>query len=159
MFKKLILVASLFTSFYIFADPKIEIQQTLDNFANVWNTHDAKKMSEFWAPDGDLINPWGKWADGREGVLKLFEGEQKGAFKNSTQKFVVEKVRLIGPITAFVDANSFMKLIEGKREKDMSHHLSLLMAKKEGKWWVLAARPYMYAPAKKSSNKEEKSKP
>lgn len=126
---------------------KAEIQARLDEFASVWNTHDAKKMSEFWAEDGDLINPWGKEGNGRNGVFEIFEHEQNGMLKKSTQQFTVSKVRNLATDLVFVDAESNMKVVkENGKEKNMAHHVSFVMTKKNGAWYVLAARPYMFAP-------------
>lgn len=155
MFKKLVLTSAMFASASVFAqahanvmDPKVEIQQSLSNFADVWNkTHDAKQMSEFWTTDGDLINPFGVWGNSRDGVMKVFEMEQTGPLKESAQKFEVEKVRSLSAELAFVDAKSFMTVREGKKKKDMFHHVALLMSKKDEKWLIVAARPYLFAPS------------
>ena len=52
-----------------------EVRAVEDAFVAAWNKHDTKALAAGWAPDGDLINPFGRWAKGRAEVEKLL-GEQ-----------------------------------------------------------------------------------
>jgi ketosteroid isomerase-like protein len=46
-----------------------------------WNRHDAAALAALWHEDGDLINPAGRWAQGRAQVEKLFRDEQSTVMK------------------------------------------------------------------------------
>lgn len=169
MFKSLLLASVVFTGMSALAnevkqapiaantamDPKVEVQKFLDDFANTWNTHDVAKMAAFWAQDGDLINPFGKWGVDRKGVEEVFTFEQNGPLKGSTQKFVVEKIRSLSPDILFVDANSMMTVPKKDKMKDMHHHVSFVLAKKEGKFSIVAARPYMFQKPKKQDRENK----
>ena len=41
------------------------IHARTQEFLAAWNRHDAKEMAAVWAPDGDLVNPFGRAAKGR----------------------------------------------------------------------------------------------
>src|SRR6266849_4002270 len=56
-----------------------------------------------WAPDGDLINPFGRWAKGRAEVEKLFTDEHTTFMKGTTYTISNYVVRFPSPAIAVVD--------------------------------------------------------
>ena len=72
------------------------IQKRLDEFVAAWNNHDAEAMAALWAPDGDLINPFGRVAKGRPEVEKLFIDEHASFTKGTTYKVTSSLVRVLG---------------------------------------------------------------
>jgi hypothetical protein len=50
-------------------------------FVAAWNKDYAKGMAALWAPQGDLINPFGRVAHGRAKVEKLFADEHSHVMK------------------------------------------------------------------------------
>lgn len=118
-------------------------------FVAAWNRDDAHGMAAVWAPEGDLINPFGRVANGRAEVEKLFVDEHSGVMKGTTFKVVREKVRMLGPSIAVLDWDSEVVGIagpDGKPMPSLKHHITIVLAKADGTWWVEAARPVVYAP-------------
>ena len=63
------------------ADQKSEdaaIHKRYDEWVAAWNKHDPQLLASLWTENGDLINPFGKQAEGRQAVEKFFEAEQTG---------------------------------------------------------------------------------
>lgn len=75
----------------------------VQEFAAAWNRHDPKALAAFWAPDGDLINPFGRVAKGRAEVEKLFTDEHSAFMKGTTFTLTGMTVRLLAPNIAFTD--------------------------------------------------------
>ncbi|HEX9148245.1 MAG TPA: hypothetical protein VF958_03705, partial [Thermoanaerobaculia bacterium] len=48
-----------------------QVRARSQEFAASWNRHDPKAMAGVWAADGDLINPFGRTAKGRNEIEKL----------------------------------------------------------------------------------------
>lgn len=125
------------------------IQKRVDEFVAAWNKDDAKAMAAIWAPDGDLINPFGRVAKGRSEVEKLFIDEHSTFMKNTTYDVKSSSVRLLGSDAAVLDWDSDivgMKAPDGTDLPVFDHHVTSVMVKKDGTWWIVSARPVKYLP-------------
>ena len=106
-------------------------------------------MASFWAPDGDLINPWLRVAKGPAEIEKLFQDEHSTVFKGTTYGLKVTGVRFLGADVAIADWDSTisgMKGPDGSALPPMSHHVTVVVQRKAGKWWIEAARPVIAPP-------------
>jgi uncharacterized protein (TIGR02246 family) len=137
-----------------FANPAVEaeIKARNDEFVNAWNRHDAKALASLWAPDGDLINPFGQMAKGPAEVEKLFTNEHtgSGALKKSTYKTTKMSVRPLSSDMALVDYEveiTGMASPDGKAQSALKPHVTSLMKKANGKWWIVSARAFELLPA------------
>ena len=126
------------------------IRKLSADFAAAWAKDDAKAMASFWAPDGDLINPWLRVAKGPAEIEKLFQDEHSTIFKGTTYGLKVTGVRFLGSDVAIGDWES---TITGMKGPDGSvlppmppHHVTLVLQRKAGKWWIEAARPVIAPP-------------
>jgi uncharacterized protein (TIGR02246 family) len=118
-------------------------------FVAAWNRDDAKGMAALWAPDGDLINPFGRVARGRAEVEKLFADEHSAMMKGTTFKVESEAVRLLGPSAAVMDWDADvigMTGPDGKAMPPFKNHVTIVLMKQGDTWWVAAARPISYPP-------------
>jgi uncharacterized protein (TIGR02246 family) len=123
-----------------------EIRKVIDTFLTYWSQHDPEKMASLWMKDGDLINPWGQWGKGIEGVLRIFKLEQTGILRKSTLENEILWIRPIDAKTAWVEG---IARLEGGVDKNgnelplFEHHFVYLFVKDmDGKWKFSSARPY-----------------
>jgi uncharacterized protein (TIGR02246 family) len=126
------------------------IQKRLDEFSAAWNQHDAKLMAGCFAPDGDLINPFGRQAKGTEEIEKLFAGEQSGPMAGTTYSGTIEGIRYLDDDLAVVDMAgeiTGMKNQDGSAAPPFKHHVTWIIKEKRGKWVVLSVRAFAYLPA------------
>jgi len=125
------------------------IHARTQEFIAAWNRHDAKGMAGVWAPDGDLVNPFGRAAKGRAEVEALFVDEQSKMMKGTTMEISGESTRMIAPTVAVDDwdvAVIGMKRPDGSPAPPLKHHVTVVLVKQDGAWWVAAARPVVYPP-------------
>jgi uncharacterized protein (TIGR02246 family) len=150
MLKKLLIVSLLLGASNLFAGDmggdEAGIRTLFDGFTAAWGKHDINQMASFWADDGDLINPQGKWGEGQAGVVKVFTGEQNGPLKKSTITFSIDKIRSISSDMAFVDGGC--KVVgsvdkKGKKMPPMDFRIVTLAQKKDDQWQFVSVRPYM----------------
>ena len=126
-----------------------EVRAATDAFVAAWNKHDPKAMAAVWAPDGDLINPFGRWASGRADVEKLFTDEQTTFMKSSMYSIGTYKVRFLSPAIAVSDYDGEVTGIldaNGSPQAPFKHHVTIVFEKKAGHWWAMAARAAAYLP-------------
>lgn len=122
-----------------------EVKARGEEFAAAWNKHDAKAMTAIFAPDADLMNPAGRWANGSAEILKLFTEEQSTFMKTSTYKNVKTMVRPLAGDMAVADWNvelTGMMTPDGKPAPVQKVHVTALMKKSGGKWWVVSGRAF-----------------
>ena len=126
-----------------------EVRSVSDAFVAAWNKHDPKAMAAEWAPEGDLVNPFGRWASGRAEVEKLFTDEHSTFMKTTTYSLGNYKVRFPSPAIAVVDYDgevAGMQNSDGSAMPPFKHHVASVYEKKGGHWWLFAARATAYLP-------------
>lgn len=142
-------VALLMSTFGFAAEQKSDeemIRARAQEFADNWNKHDATAMAYLWSADGDLVNPFGRRASGLTEIQRMFADEQSKAMKNSTYTVKNVKVHFLNPQMAVVDQDLE---ITGVANPDgttatMNPHVTALMTKSGGQWWITSARAYSF---------------
>jgi uncharacterized protein (TIGR02246 family) len=124
------------------------IQKQFETFVAAWNRHDPRAMSETFAEDADLINPFGRAARGRSQIETLFKDEHSGSLKDTRFSLKPEGVRFVAPNTAVTD-HSFE--VTGARDRagndvTIRGHLTNVLKKDGDTWRVVASRPMIPAP-------------
>jgi uncharacterized protein (TIGR02246 family) len=118
-------------------------------FKAAWDRNDAKALAALWAPDGDLINPFGRVAKGRAEVEKLLQDEQTTIMKGTTFRMVSESDREIATDVAVSDWDieiTGMKGSDGAALPPFKNHVTVVWKKHEGQWWGAVVRPVVYPP-------------
>jgi len=136
------------------ADQKDEdaaIHKRYDEWVAAWNKHDPHLLAALFTENGDLINPFGKHAEGREAIEKFFEAEQTGTgpMVGTTYNGSIASIRYISKNVAIVDVDGEvdgMKGPDGAAMPPFKHHVTWVAEKKDGKWMAQAARAFAPAP-------------
>jgi uncharacterized protein (TIGR02246 family) len=131
------------------AGAEAAIQKAWQQFSDAWGRGDAHARAALWAEDGSLINPFGVEAHGRAAIEKLFEQEDAGFAKGTTNTFSNFSYRFLTPTIAEVDATGTIEGIRGADGAPMPAlkvHIFAIMAKTGYTWQMKDARPYMIAP-------------
>jgi uncharacterized protein (TIGR02246 family) len=124
-----------------------QVRARSQEFVASWNRHDPKAMAGVWASDGDLINPFGRMAKGRNEVEKLLTEEQSGVMKGTTFTVMDMTVRMLKPDVALAEWDieiAGMHAPDGSPIPTQKMHVNNVMVKKAGEWWTVAARPVSY---------------
>ncbi len=125
------------------------IKRRIGDFVAAWNQHDPAQMAAIWHADGDLINPFGRLAKGRDQVEDLFRDDQTGPMKSSRHEMAIAAVRHVSDDVAIVDADCTISGMCGPAGNELptfKPHVLLVMTRKDGDWRVLSARAYGYTP-------------
>lgn len=125
------------------------IRELSASFVKAWNQHDPAAMAATWAKDGDLINPQGRVAKGRDAIQQLLTDEHSGPLKGSTFTLKSMELRMLKPQVALGDWTielSGMMEPQGKAPSPGKMHVFVVYEKRDGKWLAVATRPYAFAP-------------
>jgi len=124
------------------------VEKRIGEFVAAWNRHDPKAMASVWAPGGDLFNPFGRWAKGREEVAKLLTEEHSTVMKATTFTTSAITVRTLAPGVALADWDFTIAGImtpDGSTMPTQKFHAAVVWVKKGGTWFQLANRPMLPA--------------
>ena len=125
-----------------------ELRSRLAEFADAWNKHDTAHLGSFWSMNGDLINPFGRKAEGRAQVEQLFRDEHAGFMSLTSYRVLGSWLRELRSDLAVLDWDaeiSGMRSPQGDKLPAFKHHVAAVMERRDDKWWVVAARPYAFA--------------
>ncbi len=126
------------------------IRKVAAAIAAAWERHDAKALAAFWSEEGDLIDPAGRVARGREEIEKLFADEHSTVFKTSHATISDRAVRFLKPDLAIADGSfeiTGMRSPDGKDLPPLKGLYTRILVKRGGQWWVIADRPRVPMPS------------
>jgi uncharacterized protein (TIGR02246 family) len=126
------------------------VRDAVERFGAAWNRHDAKAMAAAFAPEGDIVNPYGEVVKGRPALEALFAKEQI-RFAHGT-RFVdtVESLRFLKPDVALVDGALTVSGVRGAGPDapptTLKGRYTDVLVKQEGRWQILARRVMLIVP-------------
>lgn len=125
------------------------IRKLYGEFAAAWNVHDPHQMASMYAIDGDVMEPDGATAKGREEVEKHFAEEHAAAFKSTEIKLTIDSVFFLTGDVALVDG-TYMVLgavdPNGQALPPRKGLLTSVLIKEHGTWHVAASRSMIPIP-------------
>jgi uncharacterized protein (TIGR02246 family) len=125
------------------------IRKLYEEFTAAWNAHDPKKMASYWSLDGDVTEPDGMVAKGRDEVEKHFATEQEAAFKDSTLKLTIDSVWFVSGDVAMVDGTYVVLNAldpNGQPLPPRKGLVSAVLLHEDGTWRVAASRSMIPIP-------------
>ena len=125
------------------------IRKLYAQFVSAWNAHDTHKMAAMYAIDGDVMEPDGATAKGREEVEKHFGDEHAAAFKNTELKLTVDSVWSVTGDVALVDGTYLVVGAVDPNGQPLPPRKGLLtsvLIKEDGTWHVAASRSMIPIP-------------
>jgi uncharacterized protein (TIGR02246 family) len=119
------------------------VRALYEAFVKAWNSHDYMALADIWAIDGDHMEPDGTVAKSREAVAGLFKRGHEGPFKNARLQLSIADVWFVSADVALVDggyAVSGVRTADGVELPERRGHLTSVLLKEQGKWWITASR-------------------
>jgi uncharacterized protein (TIGR02246 family) len=116
------------------------IAQTVANFVNAWNVHDAHAFAATFAEDADFTNVAGTHALGRAKIEAFHAPMFAAVFKDSHQTAVIRSIRFLRSDLASVDADWQMtgaKTPDGVPRPPRKGLLDFVMARQSDGSWLI----------------------
>ena len=125
------------------ASDEAAIRKVFSDFAEAWGKDDAKSMASQYTVDGDIINPTGRRANGREQIEKLFADEHATTFKGTHITFSEGTIHFVTPDVAVFTSNYEIPgaHMPNAGEMTLKGIVTSVMVKKKGKWLNSCTRP------------------
>jgi uncharacterized protein (TIGR02246 family) len=116
------------------------VQQTVNNFADAWNKHDAHAFTMTFTEDADFTNVAGAHAQGRADIEAFHASKFADVFKESHLTDQIHSVRFLTPSLAAVDVDWGMtgaKKPDGSPVPPRKGLLNWVMAKQSDESWLI----------------------
>jgi uncharacterized protein (TIGR02246 family) len=113
------------------------IRQSVADFIDAFNHHDAHAWASFMAEDGDFTNVTGLYLHGRKDIEKRFTELFATRLKDSHRTATVRHIRFISPDVAFVDAEwelAGSKAADGSENPVRKGLFNFVMTRQNGRW-------------------------
>ncbi len=125
------------------------INARTDEFLAAWKRDDGAAMAQVYLKEADIITPFGRRANGRQEIEKLFSDEHTTFLKGTTLSISTRSYRFPAKDVAIVDWDATITNIvgpDGAAVPAQPLHSTMVWMERSGKWWVMAARPAFAAP-------------
>lgn len=121
------------------AEDKAEIEEVVQRFEEIWNSHRIAELGTLLTEDAEWINVVGMWWRGREDVVKAHEALHAGMFREVSTHSTSREIREIVPGVVIVTVTATMGDFEtpdGRQMSGIVDRLTLVMVKKDGEWRI-----------------------
>jgi len=119
------------------------IRKLYADFTASWNKHDVPALAKMWALDGDQLEPDGTSAKGRGAIADHLRQQHDTVFKDTVLSLTIADVWFISDEVALVDGGygiNGIRTREGAEVPKRSGHLTAILIKEDGQWWIAASR-------------------
>lgn len=130
-------------------DDRAAIEKMANAFVEAFGKGDSKALSEFWAPDGDYIDPDGRVLKGRAAIAADF-ADLFAASKGLAARIEVASLRFPTPDTAIEDGVTSVLSPEGGMPSRTRYTNTLV--KLDGRWLLSSCREAPYVPPTNADN-------
>lgn len=110
------------------------VKKVILDFADAWNHHDAKAMTDLHTEDVNFINIFGQWSKGRNEVEEILRRGHSAPFAKSKMLIDIEQVRFLAPNVAV--AHGSMELVDAPPEALGRCHFIRVLIKVNGRWLI-----------------------
>lgn len=121
------------------------IQKAILEFAQTFNKHDVKAVSELFTAQGEITNQVGKVTRGRDAIRETFE-KLFSAHGDVRIRFEVQSMRFVSPELAIEEGVSIMSHATDNEVAPHRDRYTVTHAKVDGKWLIATARDWAEEP-------------
>ena len=116
-------------------EPKQEIYSLIDNYTKSRETQDTALLNSILTPEIDQLVSTGEWRFGKTGAMK---GMMRSSESNPGKRTItIDKIRLLNPECAIVDARYEIQNVNGTARKMWS---TFIVVNDKNKWKIAAIR-------------------
>ncbi len=113
-------------------------------FNDAFNHLDAKEFASCWADDGTVLNPFGNFGKGRDGIERVFHEDAERFLEGARTTVTIVGARRIADDCMFLDLDHDVqnyKGLDGSRRPEKMH-VAVIAQKHGDDWKWLDARAY-----------------
>ncbi|MGH9686129.1 MAG: SgcJ/EcaC family oxidoreductase [Candidatus Acidiferrales bacterium] len=137
------------------AEDKAGIEEVIQRFEDVWNSHRIAELGTLLTEDAEWINVVGMRWRGKADVVKAHEALHAGMFREVSTHSTSREIREIVPGVVIVTVTATMSDFEtpdGRQMSGIVDRLTLVMVKNDGGWRITSGHNTTIDPQAKPHN-------
>jgi uncharacterized protein (TIGR02246 family) len=129
-------------------EDKQSILQLATELDRRWNQRDARGFADLFEPDGDFRFETGFWIRGKRSIEDFWGGEVfPGVTEGMRHIVIAKRIRFVTDNVAIGDGIiRIVDLMEGQERVHLETEATVLVVKKDGRWYISAVRLAALAP-------------
>ena len=120
------------------------IKQFVANFADTWNSHDAKGVAVHYVEDGEFTSVKGEPSHGRKELEDHYTTIFTTFLKNAHTTDTVKTIRFLGPDLASVDIDWLVQEPSAPGGVLRKGLLTWVLTKRNGQWMILVYHEFAF---------------
>jgi uncharacterized protein (TIGR02246 family) len=120
------------------------IKQFVANFADTWNSHDARGVAAHYVEDGDFTSIKGEPSHGRKELEDHYTMIFTTFLKNAHTTDTVRTIRFLGPDLASVDLDWLVNEPSAPGGVLRKGLLTWVLTKRNGQWMILVYHEFAF---------------
>lgn len=128
------------------------IRQTISNWSNAFDHHDARSCAMWFVDDGDFVSVSGLTFHGRKAIEEHYVTSFSSTLKDAHRTDTVKSIRFLSPVIASVDVDWEMtgsRTAEGLERPLRRGLLEPVLVKENGQWQIAVFHETEFNPAPK----------
>lgn len=119
-----------------------EAEALVRSFVSAWNAHDAGAMAHHWWEDGDVVNPFGRRAEGSDEIVALLRDEHSRAMRESRLVLTIESCREVAADVAVADIRGVIENVHAPNGGTfaLQHRLFAIITRRGERYAFASAR-------------------
>jgi uncharacterized protein (TIGR02246 family) len=129
-------------------EDKHSVLQLATELDRRWNQHEARAFADLFEPDGDFRFQTGFWVRGKRSIEDFWGGVVfPGTAEGRRHVVIPKRIRFVTDHVAIGDGIiRIVDLMEGHERVHFETEATVLVVKKDGRWYISAVRLAALAP-------------
>jgi uncharacterized protein (TIGR02246 family) len=136
------------------ANEEQALQKIVEQLESAWNRGDSVAWADLFTEDADFVHILGGHFVGRTSIERGHRTIFDTIYKGSTNKFVVEKVRLVGDQVAIVFVFATLKLATPGMPPQVIARPTMVLQRQDGTWKIVAFQNTVVTPEGATAGKD-----
>ena len=120
------------------AADRAALESVVLQLEDAWNAMDGAAFAAPFAVDADFVNIRGEYFRGRPAIAGGHAAIFKTIYAGSTNKYIVEGLRLLRPEVALVRVHATLDTPQGPLKGRHSARFSMVLTKENGAWEIVS---------------------
>ncbi len=122
------------------------LHKIVEQLESAWNRGDSVAWADLFVEDADFVHILGGHFTGRTSIERGHRTIFDTIYKGSTNKFVVEKVRLVGDHVAIVFVFATLRLTTPGMPPQLNARPTMVLERRDGDWKIVAFQNTLITP-------------
>jgi uncharacterized protein (TIGR02246 family) len=120
-----------------------QVRTTIEEFVRAWDAHDVAALAACWTDGGSVVDPWGRFAAGREAVTELLTREHGDLMRESSYRVDALRIRPLSETSAVIECDAVIEnaLAPNGKRYELAHRVDAVLVADGERWRFISLHP------------------